>query len=133
MDAQTLTAIVEVVLVPVLTFVTMWVRNGFDKDKRQEKREDGFIENLVKDVADLKREVREVRAELKNRDAEYVKLYQDYTTLKARHEVLQSDHDQLKNRYDETVAELTSVKEIIRKDRENTATLASTTAKIMDH
>lgn len=129
MYIQTLIAIGEVVLVPVLTFLTMWVQNSFKKGERQEKREEGFIQGMIKDIEDLKKEIREMRIELKNRDAEYVKLYQEYTTLKAKHEVLQVDHDLLKRNYDATVDELLTLKDTIKKDRENTASLASSTAK----
>lgn len=128
MSAQTLIAVAEVILVPLLTFATMWVQNGFKRGERQDKREDGFITQIQKDVEDLKKEVRELRAELKNRDEEYVGLYQKYTTLKAQYEVLQSDHDLLKKNYEATIAELTTMKETIKKDREHTATLASETA-----
>lgn len=128
MTIDSLTIVGEVVLVPVLTFLTMWVKSSFAKGERQEKREDGFIKQMQLDIEDLKKEIRAVRVELKNRDEEYVKLYQDYTTLKAKHEVLQIDHTQLKKNYDETVAELASVKETIRHDRTVTAEVASKTA-----
>lgn len=133
MEVQSLIPVAEVVLVPVLTFLTMWIQNSYKKSERQDKREEGLIQGLTTRIGDLEKEVKEVKVELKNRDAEYVKLFQDYTTLKAKHEVLQSDHDLLKKRYDETVEELTAVKDTIHKDRQNTAQLATKTADAIDN
>lgn len=132
MNVQTLIAIAEVILVPLLTFLTMWVQNNYKKGERQEKRENGFIEQMQKDIEEMKKEIRELRIELKNRDQEYVGLYQKYTTLKAQYEVLQIDHDLLKKNYEATIAELNTMKETIKKDRENTAALASETASIIN-
>lgn len=135
MDINTLTVAGEVILVPVLTFLTMWVRNANDSALRRDRRDDSYIKNLEGRVSLLESrldkkesEIREIRVELKNRDAEYVRLFQEHATLRAKYEVLQIDHDQLKKNYDTTVAELGSIKETIRLDREKTATLASSTA-----
>lgn len=136
MDTQTLITIGEVILVPVLTLITLWVKNASDKDMRRDKRDDNYIKNLEERVTALETrltaketEIREIRVELKNRDTEYVKLFQDYTTLKAKYEVLQTDHDQLKKNYDDTVRELASMKDTIKTDRQNTAMLAVNTAE----
>lgn len=135
MNSDALIIIGEVVLVPVLTFLTMWVKNYNEKEIRRDNRDDNFIKTLEDRITVLEKrldaketEIREIRHELKNRDAEYVAIYQDYTTLKAKYEVLQHDHDDLKAMYDTTANELSSLKETIKKDREHTANLAASTA-----
>lgn len=132
MDTHALTIIGEVVLVPVLTFATIWLKGNLDKDIRREKRDDGYLKNLEDRVKSLEnrldakeKEIREIRHELKNRDAEYVALYQEYTTLKARYEVLQNDHNDLKRDYDSTVTELTNLQSALRANAENTVVTIS--------
>lgn len=133
---NTLIVIGEVILVPVLTFLTMWVKSNNEKDVRRDKRDDSYIKNLENRIIALEvrldakeNEIREIRHELKNRDAEYIKLYQEYTTLKAKYEVLQTDHDELRKNYNATVDELTSIKVAIKEDRKSTADLAIKTAQ----
>jgi len=121
MSSDTITFIVNVLLTPALVLITMWVKNSFSKEERQQKREDGFIADLKDRVDLLEREVREVRVELKNRDAEYVSLYKEHTTLKAKYEVLLTDHDKLKRDYEATAIELTTLKQDIKKKADEAA------------
>ena len=110
MNESIIVLLMNVVATPLLVVLTMAVRNSFDKDKRQEKREDGFIDEMRKRIEILEKEVRELRVELKNRDAEYIELYKKYTTLKAQYEVLQVDHDKLQKEYTELSTELNTLK-----------------------
>lgn len=113
MSVEILTLLVNAIATPVLVIFTMWIKNSFSRQDRQQKREDGFIANMEKRIVDLERDIREVRVELKNRDAEYIELYKQYTTLKAKYEVLNADyqtlhidHEDLKMKYGQTVKEL---------------------------
>lgn len=115
MNELVLTIIANGVLTPVLVFVTTWFKEATSKNIRQEKRDEAFVNGLEKRIVGLEKEVREVRVELKNRDAEYLTIYKDYTTLKAKYEVLEADHGKLKRDYDETVRELTTLKEDIKR------------------
>ena len=110
MNENIIVLLMNAVATPLLVIITMGVRNSFDKDKRQEKREDGFIDEMRKRIEILEKEVREVRVELKNRDAEYIELYKKYTTLKAQYEVLEIDHQNLKKEYDELKIEMDTMK-----------------------
>ena len=62
----------------------MWVRSQISSKERDQKREAGFIDELIKRVAQLETDIKEVRAELKNRDAEYLALYQQHTTIESK-------------------------------------------------
>lgn len=135
MEAPTLTLIGAIIITPIVTLLTMWLRNSTDKDKRRDDRDDKFIKSLDERVTECEtrhgkrdKEIAEIRVELKNRDAEYLTLYQEHTTMRAKYEVLQADHEELKKQYEVTAAELTTLKETIKEDRENTADLASKTA-----
>lgn len=114
MSADLITLIVNVIATPLLVVLTMWVRSQISSKERDQKREDGFIEELIKRVAQLELDIKEVRAELKNRDAEYLSLYQQYTTMKAKYDVLLSEHDQLRKEFDSTAMELGALKEDIK-------------------
>ncbi len=136
MSVETLTVIGEIILVPILTFLTMWLKNSNQTQIRRDKRDDGYINTLearvkaLEDRLDAKeKEMREIHHELKNRDQEYITLYQEHTTMKAKYEVLQNDHNALKKDYDATVAELNSIRETIKVDREKTAEIAGATAQ----
>jgi chromosome segregation ATPase len=129
----------EVVLVPVLTFVTMWVRNLNAKDIRRDNRDDNYIKALSDRIdtcekrhSDRDREMSEIRVELKTRDVEYAKLYQEHATIRAKYEVLVSEHDMLRKEYDATATELAALKEAIKKDRVLTSDLAAHTASNMN-
>lgn len=133
---NTLVIIGEVVLVPVLTFLTMWVRNNSDKDLRRDKRDDGYILTLTERVTAVEqqlaardKEISEIRVELKNRDEEYISLYKEHTTIRAKYEVLLADHTELKSKYTVTAVELENLKETFRQDRTNTAEVATNTAQ----
>lgn len=114
MSADILTLMINAVATPLLVLATMWVRSLISVGERRQKREDGFIDELVKRVAHLETEIKEVRVELKNRDEEYLKIYQQYTTLKAKYEVLLAEHDQLRVEFDRTAKELGALKEDIK-------------------
>lgn len=136
MEINTLTVMGEVVLVPILTFLTIWVRSYNDKELRRDKRDDGYIKSLEDRITALEArldkketDIREINLELKNRDAEYLKIYQEHTTLKAKYEVLQNDYDLLKKNYITMTDEMFLLKETLKKDRENTASLAANTAQ----
>lgn len=135
MDSNSIIVIGEVVLVPVLTFLTMWVKSQNDKDKRRDTRDDGYIQSLSDRVktceerhAARDREIAEIRVELKTRDVEYAKLYQEHATIRAKYEVLLADHDMLKAAYTATAQELSTLKETLKQDREATSNLAASTA-----
>ena len=128
MEQHTLIIIGEVLLVPVLTFLTMVVRGFFAKNERQFKRDHLFITGLGDRVKECETrhakrdtEIAEIRTELKNRDKEYVKLFQEHATLRAKHEVLEADHADLKRNYDETAKELNTLKENIKRQAEVTS------------
>lgn len=121
MDITLVTLIVNAIATPILVLITMWLKSIIARGERDERRHDGYISNLERRIQALEKEVREVRVELKNRDAEYLALYKDYTTLKAKHEVLQVDHEELKKLHDEVAAELTALKDDIKKKAEETA------------
>lgn len=118
MTPEALTIVANVVLTPILTLFTLWVKSalksGQARERRNEDHEDAYIEQFEKRIADLEKEVRELRVELKNRDGEYIELYKKYTTLNAQHEVLQADYDQTVKELHDTQAELTKLKEDIR-------------------
>ncbi len=123
-------------LVPVLTFMTMWVKSLNARDERRDNRDDGYIKALSDRVntcekrhADRDREISEIRVEMKTRDIEYAKLYQEHATIRAKYEVLVTEHDALRKEYNATVEELAALKEAIKKDRVLTSDLADHTAK----
>jgi len=132
---HTLIIIGEIVLVPVLTFLTMMAKSNADKEIRRDKRDDGHINTLEARIStletrlDLKeKEINEIRIELKNRDSEYVKLYQEHITIKAKYEMLLADHEELRKEFEKTVIELSGLKETVKQDRQATVELASKTA-----
>lgn len=106
MTIDTVTLIANIVVTPLLTLITLWVRNSFSTANRTMTREDNFISALNDRVKALETEIKVVRTELKNRDADYLELYKEHTTLKAKHEVLLADHEDLKKQYENTVEEL---------------------------
>ena len=114
MSADFITLVVNVIATPLLVVLTMWVRSQISSKERDQKREDGFIDELIKRVAQLETDIKEVRAELKNRDAEYLSLYQQHTTLKAKYEVLSAEYEQLRKDYESTASELNALKEDIK-------------------
>jgi chromosome segregation ATPase len=135
MDVNTITLIGAVVITPVVTLLTLWVKNIFAKDARRDKRDDGYISSLTDRVETCERrhnerdkEMREIRAELKQRDEEYVNLYKEHTTIRAKYDVLLADHNELKEQYDATAVELAALKDAIKKDRALTSDLAAHTA-----
>lgn len=114
MSAELITLIINVIATPLLVVLTLWVRSSISTKERDQKREDGFINELIKRVENLESEIKEVRVELKNRDAEYLALYQQHTTMKAKYEVLLAEHDQLRKEFDSTALELSALKEDIK-------------------
>ena len=114
MSADILTIVLNVIATPLLVVLTMWVRSQISSKERDQKREDGFIDELIKRVAQLETDIKEVRAELKNRDAEYLSLYQQHTTLKAKYDVLSAEYEQLRKDYESTASELNALKEDIK-------------------
>ena len=114
MSTDLLTIVLNVIATPLLVVLTMWVRSQISSKERDQKREDGFIDELIKRVAQLETDIKEVRAELKNRDAEYLALYQQHTTLKAKYEVLSAEYGQLRRDYESTASELNALKEDIK-------------------
>jgi chromosome segregation ATPase len=114
MSADFITLVVNVIATPLLVVLTMWVRSQISSKERDQKREDGFIDELIKRVAQLETDIKEFRAELKNRDAEYLALYQQHTTLKAKYEVLSAEYEQLRKDYESTASELNALKEDIK-------------------
>jgi chromosome segregation ATPase len=114
MIADFITLVVNVIATPLLVVLTMWVRSQISSKERDQKREDGFIDELIKRVAQLETDIKEVRAELKNRDAEYLALYQQHTTMKAKYEVLSAEYEQLRKDYENTASELNALKEDIK-------------------
>jgi chromosome segregation ATPase len=114
MSADLLTLVVNVIATPLLVVLTMWVRSQISSKERDQKREDGFIDELIKRVGQLETDIKEVRAELKNRDAEYLALYQQHTTMKAKYEVLSAEYEQLRKDYNSTASELNALKEDIK-------------------
>lgn len=114
MTSDLVTLIVNVIATPLLVLLTLWVRSSLSTKERDQRREDGFINELIKRVENLELEIKEVRIELKNRDAEYLALYQQHTTMKAKYEVLLAEHDQLRKDYDSTALELSALKDDIK-------------------
>lgn len=121
MSTELITLGINAVATPLLVLVTMWIKNSFSKEERQQKREDGFIEELRTRIDTLEREVREVRAELKNRDVEYIELYKKYTTLRAQYDILQLDHEKLKKEYNALTIEVASLKTGIKNSADTLA------------
>lgn len=125
MDTTLIITLGNVFFTPVIVLATLWVKNKYAQENRQEnrydKQQDSLLRSLEERVStcelrhsqrDL--EIKEIRAELKNRDEEYLNLYKAHTTLKAKYEVLLVDHEELKSNYDKTVVELANLKEDIK-------------------
>lgn len=138
MDINVLTLIGAIIITPIITILTLWIKNSTAKDTRRDARDDGYIKSLDERItlcegrhATREKEISEIRQELKNRDVEYVKLYQENATIRAKYEILQEDHDDLKAKYEATVGELSSLKDAVQKDRQATADLATQTASTL--
>lgn len=135
MDTSVLTLIGAIVITPIVTILTLWIKNATAKETRRDARDDGYIKSLDERVSLCEsrhsardKEMAEIRQELKNRDVEYVKLYQENATIRAKYDVLKEDHEELKAKYEATATELDTLKETMKKDREATADLASQTS-----
>ena len=120
MDSATLAnVLITTIGVPVMTLLTLWVRSALSSGEKRQKRnddtEDSYRGELLGRVSTLEREVKELRVELKNRDKEYVALFQEHATLRAKHEILQAEYDQTVKELHSTQAELTALKEDIKR------------------
>lgn len=138
MSIEVLTLIGAVLITPLVTLLTLWIKGANAKDMRHDARDDAFFRALSGRVDECERrykekdkDIAEIRVELKNRDAEYIKLYQEHTTIRAKYEILQQEYTELKQQYDTTTKELRSLREALTEDRNIASELARTTAESM--
>ncbi len=127
MNSQTIALIGVVIISPIVTLLTIWIKDqnklAANGQNHEFEKENKLIEVLQNDIADLKREmgimkkqlekkddeIREIQRRLNTREIDYANLLKEHAELSQNHQNLQIEHDNLKRQYDETVAKLTSL------------------------
>jgi chromosome segregation ATPase len=127
MNSEILIALGTIVITPVVTVITLYIK---DKNKLTEKsqthefeKENKLITVLQDDIIELKSqvktlesrldkkdaEIRELQRRLNSRELDYANLLKEHAELSQNHQNLQVEHDNLKKQYEETVERLTNL------------------------
>ena len=125
MNTQTITLIGVVVISPIVTLLTIWIKDklAVNGQSHEFEKENKLIEVLQSDITELKKqvkdlsnrlekkddEIREIQRRLNARELDYANLLKEHAELSQNHQNLQVEHDDLKKKYEDTVEKLTTL------------------------